>query len=47
MRYLSLAICSLGVWVALNTVITGDWVDYVFGGLAAVLAFVGMMTAKS
>jgi hypothetical protein len=47
MRFLSLAICSLGVWVALNTVITGDWFDIVFGGIAAVLAFFAMMTMKS
>jgi hypothetical protein len=46
MRLLSLAICSLGVWVVLNTVITGDWVDYVFGGIAAVLAFFAAFTIK-
>jgi hypothetical protein len=46
MRLLSLAICSLGVWVALNTVITGDWVDYVFGGIAAVLAFFAAFSIK-
>jgi hypothetical protein len=46
MRLLSLAICSLGVWVALNTVISGDWVDYVFGGIAAVLAFLAAFSIK-
>jgi uncharacterized membrane protein len=46
MRFLSLAICSLGVWVALNTVVTGDWVDYVFGGIAAVLAFLAAFMKK-
>ena len=47
MKFLSLAICSLGVWVALGTLLTGDWFNYVFGGLAAVLAFLAFMTAKS
>jgi hypothetical protein len=39
MRFLSLAICSLGVWVALLPVVTDDWMYYVFGGITAVLAF--------
>ncbi len=47
MKFLSLAICSLGVWVFLTPLVTADWVYYVFGGLAAVLAFLGMMMIKS
>ncbi len=41
MKWLSLAVCSLGVWVFLGTFVDGDWVSWVFGGIAAVLAFMG------
>ena len=39
MKWLSLAICSLGVWVFLSAFVSADWVSWVFGGLTAVLAF--------
>ena len=47
MKFLSLAICSLGVWVFLVPLVSADWVSYVFGGLAAVLAFFAAFMAKS
>jgi hypothetical protein len=47
MRLLSLAICSLGVWVVLNSLVTDEWVAYVFGGIAAVSAFFAIFTVKS
>ena len=40
MKLLSLAICSLGVWVILNAFITATWDDIVFGAIAAILAAV-------
>jgi hypothetical protein len=46
MRFLCLAICSLGVWVFLMPLVTADWVNYVFGGLAAVLAFLAAFMIK-
>jgi hypothetical protein len=46
MKWLSLAICSLGVWVVFNAFIAGIWVDIVFGGIAAVLAFIAMLQIK-
>jgi hypothetical protein len=47
MRLLSLAICSLGVWVVLTPLVAADWVAYVFGGIAAVLAFFAIFTMRS
>ena len=47
MKLLSLAICSLGVWVFLTPLVADEWVAYVFGGIAAVLAFFAMFTMKS
>jgi hypothetical protein len=47
MRLLCLAICSLGVWVFLTPLVTDEWVAYVFGGIAAVLAFFAMFSVKS
>ncbi|MFA5309259.1 MAG: hypothetical protein WC370_07235 [Dehalococcoidales bacterium] len=41
MRLLSLAICSLGIWVFLSAFVHGSWVGIVFGGIAAVLALAG------
>lgn len=38
MKLLSLAICSLGIWVVLNSLVEGIWDDIVFGAIAAVLA---------
>jgi predicted metal-binding protein len=46
MRFLCLAICSLGVWVALTPLVEADWVSYVFGGIAAVLAFLAAFLKK-
>ena len=44
MKLLSLAICSLGIWVVLNSFLgpMSIWEDIVFGAIAAVLAFIGM-----
>ncbi len=49
MKFLSLAICSLGIWVLLNALLnaTAKWDDIVFGALAAVLALVAVGTYKS
>jgi len=41
MKLLSLAICSLGIWVVLNSFIDGNWVDIVFGAIIAILAAIG------
>ena len=41
MKLLSLAVCSLGVWVVLGSFIDGAWVGIVFGAIAAVLALAG------
>jgi hypothetical protein len=38
MKLLSLAICSLGIWVFLSAFVHASWVGIVFGGIAAVLA---------
>ncbi len=43
MKMLSWAICSLGVWVLLNSFIAAIWDDIVFGGLAAILALVAAL----
>jgi hypothetical protein len=44
MKWLSLAICSLGVWVFLGSFVDGDWHSYVFGAIAAVLALIAAYT---
>lgn len=48
MKWLSLAICSLGVWVVLNSFLgpRSIWEDVVFGAIAAILAFVAMFKVK-
>ena len=38
MKLVSLAICSLGVWVVVNSFVSATWDDIVFGALAAVFA---------
>jgi hypothetical protein len=43
MKLMSLAICSLGIWVFLGTIVNGDWVGIVFGILAALLALGGAL----
>ncbi len=48
MRLLSLAICSLGIWVILNSFLgpASIWEDIVFGIIAAILALIAAFTAK-
>ena len=46
MKLLSLAICSLGIWVLLNSFVGAIWDDIVFGALAAILAFIAMFTVQ-
>lgn len=48
MKLLSLAIGSLGVWVLLNSLLSSEsiWEDIVFGGIAAILAFIAVLTTK-
>ena len=41
MKLVSLAICSLGIWVLLSAFISASWVGIVFGAIAAVLAAIG------
>lgn len=40
MMWLSLAICSLSIWVILNSFVGAIWEDIVFGAIAAVLALI-------
>ena len=44
MKLLSLAICSLGIWVVLNSLVEAIWDDIVFGAIAAVLAVIVVFT---
>ncbi len=46
MKWLSLAICSLGVWVFFNSFVKATWDDIIFGAIAAILAFIGVFTIK-
>ena len=41
MKYVSLAICSLGIWVFLSAFVHGSWVGIVFGIITALLALIG------
>jgi hypothetical protein len=41
MKSMSLAICSLGIWVFLSAFVHESWVGIVFGAIAAVLALLG------
>ena len=41
MKLLSLAVCSLGIWIFLGTIVDGEWVGIVFGILTALLALAG------
>ncbi len=45
MKLLSLAICSLGIWVLLNSFVAAIWDDIVFGAIAAVLALIAAFKA--
>ena len=44
MKLLNLAICSLGVWVVLSSLIDASWVGIAFGAIAAVLAAIAAFT---
>ncbi len=46
MKLLSLAICSLGIWVFLNSFVGAIWDDIVFGAIAAILAVIAVFTIK-
>ena len=48
MKFLSLAIASLGVWVVLNSFLGPQsiWEDIVFGAAAAILAVWAAFTIK-
>ena len=46
MKLLSLAICSLGIWVLLSAFVDGSWVGIVFGAIAAVLALISTFTSN-
>jgi len=47
-KLLSLAICSLGIWVILNSFLgpASIWEDIVFGVIAAVLALIAALKVK-
>ncbi len=42
-KFLSLAVCSLGIWVLLGSFVDASWVGIIFGAIAAILALVGAM----
>ncbi len=47
MKFLSLAIASLGIWVLLNSFLgTAIWDDIIFGAITAVLAIIAAFTTK-
>jgi hypothetical protein len=48
MKLLSLAICSLGIWVILNSFLgpKSIWEDIVFGAITAILAVIATFKAK-
>ena len=46
MKLVSLAICSLGVWVVLNSFVEAIWDDIVFGAIAAFLAALAVFTIR-
>jgi len=41
MKFASLAICSLGIWVFLGSFVDESWVGIVFGIITALLALAG------
>ena len=49
MKLLALAICSLGIWVILNSFLgpASIWEDIVFGAITAVLALIAVLTTKT
>lgn len=46
MKLLSLAICSLGIWVLLGSFVDASWVGIVFGAITAVLALGAVAQVK-
>ncbi|MCX7912032.1 MAG: hypothetical protein N2506_03605 [Dehalococcoidales bacterium] len=40
MKLLSLAICSLGIWVFISAFVNASWVGIVFGAITAVLSLI-------
>jgi hypothetical protein len=44
MKLISLAICSLGIWVFLSAIVHENWVSIVFGIITALLALMGAFT---
>ena len=48
MKLVSLAICSLGIWVILNSFLGPQsiWEDIVFGAVAAILALIAAFRIK-
>ena len=48
MKLLTLAICSLGIWVVLNSLLGAQsiWEDIVFGAITAILALISMFQIK-
>lgn len=49
MKLISLAICSLGIWVFLNQLLGTQsvWEDIVFGAITAILALIGTFKVKN
>lgn len=46
MKFLCLAVCSLGIMFLLGSFLDGSWIGIVFGAIAAVLALAGAATSK-
>jgi hypothetical protein len=46
MKWLNLAVCSLGIWVILNSFVSGNWVDIVFGAITALAALMGVFSSN-
>ena len=48
MKLVSLAICSLGIWVILNSFLGPQsiWEDIVFGAITAILALIAAFRIK-
>jgi len=41
MKLVSLAICSIGIWILLSAFVDASWVGIVFGAITAILALLG------
>jgi hypothetical protein len=46
MKLLSLAICSLGLWVLIGAFVSAQWVSIVFGAITAVLGLAAAGSSK-